>query len=74
MKRSELSSGKFISSIHRWKCDFDLIYFFLPFLRETVSEEHGITGEGQYEGTNDLQLERISVYYNGSWIFSFFFD
>lgn len=29
-----------------------------------MSEEHGITGDGQYVGTNDLQLERISVYYN----------
>lgn len=31
---------------------------------EVVSEEHGIERDGQYKGTNDLQLERISVYYN----------
>ena len=31
---------------------------------EVVSEEHGIDREGTYQGTNDLQLERISVYYN----------
>ncbi|GAA5892007.1 hypothetical protein JCM8208_002967 [Rhodotorula glutinis] len=31
---------------------------------ETVSEEHGIANDGQYHGDSDLQLERISVYYN----------
>ncbi|GAA5989411.1 hypothetical protein JCM11641_004821 [Rhodosporidiobolus odoratus] len=31
---------------------------------ETVSEEHGIAQDGQYQGDSDLQLERISVYYN----------
>ncbi|KAK4702124.1 tubulin beta, partial [Phenoliferia sp. Uapishka_3] len=31
---------------------------------ETISEEHGIDGTGQYKGTSDLQLERISVYFN----------
>ena len=31
---------------------------------EVVSEEHGIERDGQYKGNNDLQLERISVYYN----------
>ena len=31
---------------------------------EVVSEEHGIERDGMYKGTNDLQLERISVYYN----------
>ena len=31
---------------------------------EVVSEEHGIDRDGIYKGTNDLQLERISVYYN----------
>jgi hypothetical protein len=31
---------------------------------EVVSDEHGIEPDGQYKGTNDLQLERISVYYN----------
>ena len=28
-----------------------------------MSEEHGIDSSGEYKGTNDLQLERISVYY-----------
>lgn len=32
--------------------------------RETVSEEHGIANDGQYEGDSDLQLEKISVYFN----------
>lgn len=31
---------------------------------EVVSEEHGIERDGMYKGTSDLQLERISVYYN----------
>lgn len=29
-----------------------------------VSDEHGIERDGLYKGNNDLQLERISVYYN----------
>ena len=31
---------------------------------EVVSDEHGIGGDGVYTGKSDLQLERISVYYN----------
>lgn len=31
---------------------------------EVVSDEHGINADGEYKGTNDQQLERISVYYN----------
>jgi len=31
---------------------------------ETISEEHGIAGNGKYEGDNDMQLERVNVYYN----------
>lgn len=31
---------------------------------EVISEEHGINQEGEYEGSNDLQVERIEVYYN----------
>ncbi|GAA5922323.1 beta-tubulin [Sporobolomyces koalae] len=31
---------------------------------EVLSEEHGIDGTGQYVGDNDLQLERLNVYYN----------
>ena len=31
---------------------------------EIISDEHGINGTGNYEGTTDLQLERIEVYYN----------
>ncbi|KAG5651374.1 hypothetical protein H0H81_008908 [Sphagnurus paluster] len=31
---------------------------------EVVSDEHGIAPDGLYQGNNDIQLERISVYYN----------
>ena len=31
---------------------------------EVVSDEHGLDNDGHYKGNNDLQLERISVYYN----------
>ncbi|KAL4438553.1 hypothetical protein ABPG74_015451 [Tetrahymena malaccensis] len=31
---------------------------------ERVSQEHGVEETGLYNGNNDLQLERISVYYN----------
>ncbi|XP_034253424.1 tubulin beta chain-like [Thrips palmi] len=31
---------------------------------EMISEEHGIDPSGEYHGSSDLQLERISVYYN----------
>ena len=31
---------------------------------EVVSDEHGIESDGMYKGSNDLQLERINVYYN----------
>ena len=31
---------------------------------EVISDEHGISPCGQYEGSSDLQLERINVYYN----------
>lgn len=44
------------------------MYYFLPFsgakFWEVVSDEHGIDHEGLYKGNNDLQLERINVYYN----------
>jgi tubulin beta len=29
-----------------------------------ISEEHGIDTSGMYKGTEDLQLERVNVYYN----------
>lgn len=29
-----------------------------------ISDEHGIDPSGNYVGDSDLQLERISVYYN----------
>jgi len=29
-----------------------------------ISDEHGIDPTGSYHGDSDLQLERISVYYN----------
>ena len=31
---------------------------------EIISDEHGIDATGSYQGTSDLQLERINVYYN----------
>ncbi|CRK87280.1 CLUMA_CG001082, isoform A, partial [Clunio marinus] len=31
---------------------------------EIISEEHGIDASGIYKGESDLQLERVSVYYN----------
>ena len=31
---------------------------------EVISDEHGINAQGVYEGTHDIQLERINVYYN----------
>jgi tubulin beta len=31
---------------------------------DTIREEHGIDQQGAYRGNNDLQLERISVYFN----------
>ncbi|XP_033929686.1 tubulin beta-4 chain-like isoform X1 [Melopsittacus undulatus] len=31
---------------------------------EVISDEHGIDPSGNYMGDSDLQLERISVYYN----------
>lgn len=34
------------------------------YLREVISDEHGIEPTGIYNGDSDLQLERINVYYN----------
>lgn len=31
---------------------------------ETISQEHGLESNGTYAGDNDLQLERINVFYN----------
>jgi len=31
---------------------------------EVISEEHGISPDGTYQGNDDIQLERINVYYN----------
>jgi len=31
---------------------------------EVISDEHGIDAKGKYTGDNDLQLDRINVYYN----------
>ncbi|KAJ3442622.1 tubulin beta chain [Anaeramoeba flamelloides] len=33
---------------------------------EVISEEHGISQNGEYEGDSELQLERINVYFNES--------
>lgn len=39
-------------------------YFFNFQFWEIISEEHGIDAAGVYHGDSNLQLERISVYYN----------
>ncbi|KAF0305989.1 Tubulin beta-3 chain [Amphibalanus amphitrite] len=31
---------------------------------EVISDEHGIAPDGRYNGSSELQLERINVYYN----------
>ena len=31
---------------------------------ETISQEHGLEANGTYAGDNDLQLERINVFFN----------
>lgn len=31
---------------------------------EVIADEHGIDGNGNYNGDNDIQLERINVYFN----------
>lgn len=31
---------------------------------DTIRVEHGLNEEGQYEGDNKLQLERMDVYFN----------
>lgn len=37
---------------------------FFPQFWEVISDEHGIDPTGAYHGDSDLQLDRISVYYN----------
>ena len=39
------------------------MYFNIFQFWEVISDEHGITPIGTYEGNSDLQLERINVYY-----------
>ncbi|XP_030877829.1 transcription factor 25, partial [Leptonychotes weddellii] len=43
----------------RWACTRPR-----PLFWEVISDEHGIDPSGNYVGDSDLQLERISVYYN----------
>ena len=43
--------------------DFYLTNFIFQFW-EVISDEHGISPTGNYEGDNANQLERIEVYYN----------
>ncbi|KAK7193830.1 tubulin/FtsZ family protein [Paraphaeosphaeria sporulosa] len=31
---------------------------------QQISGEHGLDGSGVYNGTSDLQLERMNVYFN----------
>lgn len=39
-------------------------FLFFSQFWEVISDEHGIDPTGNYVGDSDLQLERISVYYN----------
>jgi len=41
-----------------------LPFFYLAQFWEVISDEHGIDPTGSYHGDSDLQLDRISVYYN----------
>ncbi len=41
-----------------------LILLSLSQFWEVISDEHGIDPTGTYHGDSDLQLDRISVYYN----------
>ena len=36
----------------------------LTLVREVICGEHGVDHSGGYEGSSDLQLERMSVYFN----------
>ena len=31
---------------------------------EAINDEHGVGSDGKFQGTSDLQLERIYVYYH----------
>ena len=41
-----------------------MVFFFYFLFWEIISDEHGIDPAGNYHGDNQLQLERINVYYN----------
>ena len=68
IKCTLLHSCTYNISIHIYNIFFIYIYLIYYFLCqqfwEIISEEHGIDPTGVYRGTSDLQLERISVYYN----------
>lgn len=59
---------------HEWKLFLFISYLFFffaylstpifPQFWEVISDEHGIDPTGTYHGDSDLQLDRISVYYN----------
>ncbi|CAF0910491.1 unnamed protein product [Rotaria sordida] len=38
---------------------------------EVISYEHGVNPTGKFHGDSDLQLERINVHYNGTYVFHF---
>ena len=31
---------------------------------ESINDEHGVAADGKFQGSSDLQLERIYVYYH----------
>ncbi len=43
---------------------FGFLFLVLSQFWEVISDEHGIDPTGSYHGDNDLQLDRINVYYN----------
>ncbi len=43
---------------------FSFFCFLFSQFWEVISDEHGIDPTGSYQGDSDLQLDRISVYYN----------
>jgi tubulin beta len=50
--------------LHAQNAEAVMLIFLLLQFWEVISDEHGIDATGTYVGTSDLQLERISVYYN----------
>lgn len=61
LKTASLRDRRVLSLQVRLSCDASILC--LQFW-EVISDEHGIDPTGTYHGDSDLQLDRISVYYN----------